>query len=73
MTQNFHVVGGDTLALFLLLLELAGVQMDTPSAGYLLHASLNAEAAGLKMLRHFALQAAQAFPPTASWLRALTP
>ena len=35
--------------------------MDATSAGYLLHASLNAEAAGLEMLRHLTLQAAQAF------------
>jgi len=36
MAQGFHVVGGDALALFLLLSELAGVQVDTPRIGNLL-------------------------------------
>ncbi len=62
MAQDLHVVGGNALALFFLLLELAGVQMDAPRTGNLFHAALNVEAAGLEMLRHLALQASQAFP-----------
>ena len=58
MAQNFHIIGGDALALFFLLLELAGVQMDAPRAGYLLHSALNLESAFLEVFGHFALQAA---------------